>query len=82
MKDLKKSNAGIAIYKRGQKLSLRGMLPPKPGKNQPSQQTISLGIYCNGAGIKQAEKQAQKLSSELLLKDFHWDNWLISSNQS
>ena len=76
---LKKSNAGITIFKRGQKLSLRGMLPPKPGKSEPSQQTISLGIYCNGAGIKQAEKQAQKLGSELSLKDFHWDNWLSDS---
>ena len=76
---LKNSNAGITIFKRGQKLSLRGMLPPKSGKNKPSQQTISLGIYCNPAGIKSAEKQAQKLASELSLREFSWDNWLINN---
>ena len=51
---LKKSNAGITIFRRGQKLSLRGMLPPKPGKSKPSQQTIKLDIYFNSAGIKVA----------------------------
>ncbi|MDJ0681776.1 MAG: hypothetical protein QNJ18_18195 [Xenococcaceae cyanobacterium MO_167.B52] len=73
---LKSSNTGITIFRRGQKLSLRGMLPPKPGKSKPSQQTISLGIYCNAAGIKSAEKQAQKLASQLALKEFNWDDWL------
>ena len=71
----KQSNAGIVIFKRGQKLSLRGMLPPKPGKQEASQQTVSLGIYCNPAGIKNAEKQAQKLASEIALKEFNWDSW-------
>ena len=75
---LKNSNSGITIFRRGQKLSLRGMLPPKFDKNKPSQQTISLGIYFNPAGIKSAEKQAQKLSSELALKEFNWDNWQLS----
>ncbi len=42
---LKSSNAGIKIFRRGQKLSLRGMLPPKPNSKQSksSQQMISLG---------------------------------------
>jgi integrase len=54
------------------------MLPPKPGKDKPSQQTISLGIYCNAAGIQSAEKQAQKLGSQLALKEFDWDEWISS----
>ena len=74
-KRLKQSNAGIKILKRGQKLSLRGMLPPKPGKDKQSQQIISLGIYCNAAGLQSAEKQAQKLASQLALKEFKWDDW-------
>lgn len=74
-KRLKQSNAGIKILKRGQKLSLRGMLPPKPGKEKQSQQIISLGIYCNAAGLQSAEKQAQKLASQLALKEFKWDDW-------
>ncbi|MEM9275580.1 MAG: hypothetical protein AAGA80_21845 [Cyanobacteria bacterium P01_F01_bin.143] len=31
---LKSSNAGIIIFRRGKKLSLRGMLPPKPNSKQ------------------------------------------------
>lgn len=72
---LKQSNTGISIFKRGQKLSLRGMLPRKDGLGA-SQQIISLGIYCNAAGIQSAEKQAQKLASQVALKEFSWDDWL------
>lgn len=71
---LKQSNAGIKIFRRGQKLSLRGMLPSPNGRGN-SQQTISLGIYCNAAGIQSAEKQAQKLASQLALKEFCWNDW-------
>ena len=78
---LKQSNSGIVIFKRGQKLSLRGMLPPKPGKEKPSQQTLRLGIYCNAAGIKSAEKQAQKLASVLALKEFSWNDWLFDNDR-
>jgi len=68
---LKTSNSGIKIFKRGQKLSLRGMLPPKKGKDKASQQVISLGTYCNAAGIQSAEKQAQKLASQLTFKSLN-----------
>ncbi len=59
---LKQGNIGITIFKRGNKLSLRGMMPPKPGSksNKLSQQTISLGIYANAVGIKTAKIEAQK----------------------
>ena len=79
---LKRSNTGISIFKRGQKLSLRGMLPPKPGKSKRSQQTIKLDIFCNPAGIKSAEKQAQQLASELALNQFNWNKWTSSNHQS
>lgn len=72
---LKQSNTGIKIFKRGQKLSLRGMLPKKNNIGA-SQQIISLGIYCNAAGVQSAEKQAQKLASQVALKEFSWDEWL------
>ena len=77
---LQKGDFGIKIYKRGHKLSLRGTLPPKPGteKNQPYQQYLSLGMYANAAGIQQAEKQAKKLSSQLALKEFDWQDWIES----
>ncbi|MEM8831915.1 MAG: site-specific integrase [Cyanobacteria bacterium P01_G01_bin.19] len=72
---LKQTNAGIKIFKRGQKLSLRGTLPKKKGDGR-SQQIISLGIYCNAAGIGSAEKQAQKLASQLALNEFAWNDWI------
>ncbi|MEM6614395.1 MAG: hypothetical protein AAF652_19535 [Cyanobacteria bacterium P01_C01_bin.72] len=71
---LKESNAGIVICKRGQRLSLRGNLPSKGG-NGNKQQYLSLGIYCNAAGIQVAEKKAQKLASQLALKEFSWNEW-------
>ncbi len=77
---LKRYKTGILIYKRGNKLSLRGTLPPKPGsdKNKPYQQYLSLGVYCNAAGIKQAEDKAKLLSSQLALEKFDWQDWLNS----
>ena len=74
---LKTSNAGIKIFRRGKKLSLRRMLPPRPNSKQSksSQQIISLGVFCNGAGIRKAEKEAQRLSSELALNKFDWNIW-------
>ena len=77
---LKAGNMGISIIKRGAKLSLRGMLPPKPGKHKPSQQTIALGIFANGAGIKRAEKEAQKLSAQIALNEFKWSDYLKGEN--
>jgi len=81
---LKTSNAGIKIFRRGKKLSLRGMLPPKPNskQNKFSQQIISLGVFCNAAGIKKAEKEAQRLSSELALNKFDWNIWVNSDRVS
>lgn len=75
---LKLSRTGITIFRRGNKLSLRGMLPPKPGsgKDKPSQQTIALGYYANAAGIKVAESEALKLSSAIALREFDWSNYL------
>ena len=79
---LKSGNVGISIIKRGAKLSLRGMLPPKPGghKNKYSQQTISLGIFANGAGIKRAEQEAHKLSAQIALNEFSWSDYLKEEN--
>ena len=75
---LKSFNAGVLIYKRGNKLSLRGTLPPKPGsaKEKSYQQYLSLGIYCNVAGIKRAEEKAKLLSSQLAVEKFDWQDWI------
>jgi hypothetical protein len=76
---LKLSNSGIRILQRGNKLSLRGILPAKI-KGKPSQQVVSLGIYFNAAGIQSAERKAQKLASELALNQFAWENWTNKSS--
>jgi hypothetical protein len=73
---LKAGNVGIGIFRRGSKLSLRGVLPPKPGKNKKSQQTIALDIFANPAGIKRAEKEAHKLSGLLATREFDWNDYL------
>jgi hypothetical protein len=75
---LKQANTGIIIFRRGSKLSLRGMLPPKPGsqKINANQQTISLGIFANAAGIKMAEKSALKLGAQIAMKEFDWQDYL------
>jgi hypothetical protein len=73
---LKTSNTGITIFKRGAKLSLRGMLPAKPPKAGKSQQTIALDVYANPAGIKRAENEARILSGKLALNQFKWDDYI------
>ena len=79
---LKTGKIGITIIKRGNKLSLRGMLPPKHGKTKPSQQTIALGIFANAAGIKRAESEAIKLSAQIALKEFTWETWQLPNTQT
>ena len=71
---LKAARIGLTVIQRGDKLSLRGTLPPKPGsgKLKPSQQTISLGIYTNPAGLEFAEAKALELGSLIAQKRFSW----------
>jgi hypothetical protein len=75
---LKVANTGITIFRRGSKLSLRGVLPPKPGRTKKTQQTIALDIFANPAGIKRAEKEALKLGGLLATKEFDWSYYLIN----
>ena len=76
-KRLKAAKVGISIRKRGSKLSLRGKLPPKPGSNREAsyQQTISLDVYANAAGIKVAEKKAQEMGAAIALGKFDWSKY-------
>lgn len=71
---LKSSRLGVSILRRGEKLSLRANLPPKPDsvKTQPWQQTIALDIYANPAGVNRAEGEARKVGGLLACKEFSW----------
>lgn len=75
---LKAANLGIRVYQRGSRLSLRAMLPPRPGsgKNAPSQQLLSLNVYANPAGFKKAEAEAHRVGTLLAIGKFDWSEFL------
>lgn len=60
---LKRANFGIQVCQRGDRLSLRATLPPKPNSviRQPHQQWLTLGVYANDAGFAYAETEAYKV---------------------
>ena len=70
----KAARLGLVVIQRGNKLSLKGTLPPKPGSSKlsPHQQTISLGIYANPAGLEHAEAKALELGAVVAQKRFSW----------
>ncbi|MEM9216421.1 MAG: hypothetical protein AAGD25_18995 [Cyanobacteria bacterium P01_F01_bin.150] len=72
---LKQARVGLVVFQRGQKLSLRGTLPPRPGsgKIKSSQQMISLGVYASPAGLEHAESRALEIGALLAQKRFSWD---------
>lgn len=71
---LKAARTGLTIIQRGDRLSLRGTFPPKPGsgKHQSHQQTISLGVYANPAGLQFAEQKAKEWGALLAQQRFSW----------
>lgn len=73
-KRLKDARTGFQVWQRGNRLSLRGTLPPKPGVKQDGsyQQTIALGVYANPAGFEFAEAKAHELSSLIAQHRFTW----------
>jgi integrase len=75
---LKIAQLGLLIERRGNKLNLRGTLPPRPdsGRFNPHQQRIPLGFPASPAGLKQAEQEAKIIAGQLLQKSFDWNNYL------
>ncbi|MBN3886176.1 MAG: hypothetical protein V7K64_17945 [Nostoc sp.] len=57
---LKAAKIGVKVEARGDRLSLRPTLPPKPesNKTKPYQQYLASGIYANPAGLQRAEAEA------------------------
>ncbi len=74
---LKAAQMGLQIERRGQKLNLRGTLPPRPGSDRlkPHQQRLSLGIPATPAGLKQAEQEVKIIAAQLLQNHFDWRNY-------
>ncbi|MBN3951275.1 MAG: hypothetical protein HWQ38_34305 [Nostoc sp. NMS7] len=81
-KRLKASKRGVSLRQRGDTLSLRATLPPRPNsnKNKSHQQDIALGMYANPAGLKAAEDKAIELAADIVKwkagQVFPWNNWI------
>lgn len=75
---LKVAQMGFQIERRGQKLSLRGTLPPRPGSSRlrSHQQRISLNLPATPAGLKQAEQQVKIIAAQLIQNTFDWGQYL------
>jgi hypothetical protein len=68
----------MKIERRGQKLSLRATLPPRPGspRLRPHQQRVSLDLPATSAGLKKAEDQAKVIAAQLIEHRFDWRPYL------
>ena len=75
---LKAGKIGVTVCQRGDRLSLRATLPPKPGsgKTEPYQQYLSLGIYANPAGLQRAEAEAKIVGGLLATRSFDWSRYI------
>jgi integrase len=71
---LKMGQMGVTILSKGNRLYLRGTLPPRPGanKSKPHQQEIALGISATSEGVRSAEKEARKVGGLLASGEFSW----------
>lgn len=74
---LKLAQLGLHIERRGQRLSLRGNLPPRPGSHRlrPYQQRLSLGLPATPSGLKAAEREAKIIAAKLLENTFRWQDY-------
>ena len=74
--ELKAARIGVVVRVRGDRLSLRGTFPPKPGsqKTDPHQQDLALSIYANPAGFRRAKAEAIRIGGLLACKEFKWED--------
>lgn len=81
---LKNALFPVNIRQRGNKLTLRATLPPKPNssREQPYQQAITLGLPANTMGIQQAEIEAVKVGTQLITGDFSWKPYVSKGSNS
>lgn len=75
---LKAGKVGVSLQRRGNRLCLRGTLPPRPDstKDRSFRQEIYLGVYCNSAGFTYAENEAKLVGSLLAKQKFSWEPYL------
>jgi hypothetical protein len=75
---LKAGKVGVKVEQRGDRLSLRGTLPPRPNSSKVvwHQQYISLGIYASPAGLQRAEAEAKLVGGLLARGEFDWSRYI------
>jgi hypothetical protein len=79
---LKHGKIGVSIELRGDRLSLRATLPPKPGETgHPRQQRIALRIPANGDGLHFAEAEAKVIGGLLARGQFDWTRYLTDERR-
>lgn len=71
---LKAAQLGLQVERRGQKLSLRGILPPRRESDRlrPHQQRLGLNLPATPAGLKLAEQEAKIIAAQLIQDIFDW----------
>lgn len=76
---LKLGGLGLQVEQRGQRLSLRGVLPPRPGNHQrqPHQQRLALKLPATVEGLKRAEQEAKIIAAALIQNTFNWQQYQI-----
>jgi integrase len=74
---LKIAKIGVTVEARGNRLSVRGTFPPKPGEKaaKNKQRYLPLGFHTNPAGLREAEKKAKKIGAQLDNGEFNWADW-------
>jgi integrase len=77
----KLAGLGLALERRGDRLGLRGTLPPRPGsgRSRSYQQRISLRLPATTSGLREAERQLKIIAGQLLQGTFDWEPWLVWS---
>lgn len=67
----------ISIGQTGEKLHLRGTLPPREGsgKTKAHQQRLYISQPANPAGLKAAEREARLVAAQLINKEFDWSRY-------
>ena len=75
---LKAAQMGLQVERRGDRLNLRGTLPPRPDspKLRPYQQRVPLKLPATKAGLKQCEQTAKIIAAQLLQNVFDWRDYL------
>jgi integrase len=76
---LKLARLGLQVERRGETLTLRGTLPPRPGSDRqhPYQQRIPLKLPANKEGLKLAEQEAKVVAVRLIEQSFTWQPYLV-----